>query len=1712
MPGVSKCLTRAGPSTLSFNYQLGGAAPAAQTISITSANPSSGVSVTAGVALSGCGWLNLSGANGSTPYSASASVNTAGLTAGSYTCTITFVAPGIGNQTVQASLTVTPATSITAGPSTLSFSYQLGGAAPPAQTISVSSANPSSGVSVTGSLGSACGWLNLSGASGSTSYNASASVNTAGLTAGMYSCTITFSATGAASQMVQASLTVTAGTSITASPSTLSFNYQLGGVAPSAQQISVTSANPSSGVSVTGSLGSACGWLNLSGASGSTSYNASASVNTAGLTAGIYSCTITFSASGAASQTVQASMTVTTGTSITASPSTLNFNYQLGGAAPLAQTITVSSANPSSGVSVTGSFGGLCGWLNLSGGSGSTQYIATVSVNTAGLTAGIYSCTLTFSASGATSQTVQASMTVTTGTSITATPSTLSFTYQMGGVAPSAQQISVTSANPSSGVSVTGSLGSGCGWLNLSGASGSTAYNASASVNTAGLTAGSFSCTVTFSASGAANKTVQASLTVTAGTSITASPSTLSFSYQLGGAAPLAQTITISSANPSTGVSVTGSLGSGCGWLNLSGASGSTSYNATASVNTAGLTAGSYSCTITFSASGAASQTVQALLTVTSGTTTTLSASPSLLSFNAVVAGSAPPNQSITVTSTPSGSSFSVNPGTGCSWVTITPTSGTTPGNLSVSVNVSGLAPNNYSCTITISAPNATSVSVQVSLALTGATLTISPSTVSFTYVMNSAPPAAQTFSVNSANPSSGVAFQVVSGSGCAWLNVNPSSGNTPGNVTASVNTSGVAVNTSYICTLTINAPNASNTPQVNASLTVTPPALTVSPTTLSFNVPAGSSTAVGQTLSALGPATSVNFTATAASSGNWLSVNPTSGSTPLTLNVTANPAGLAANTYNGTVTVSSSGSPQTVTVSLVVSALPALTVAPSPLNFQVTAGGTAPAAQTISVFASDGSTVSFNVSQTAQGGNWLNAMKLAGQNISVAVSPAGLSPGQYSGNVTVASSTPANPSQQQVPVTLTVNSPPPSIPIMSVAPQSLTFSFVQNGTPSSNSLTVSNTGGGTLTAGAAPSSFSNWLNVPSALFSVLSGGQQVLSVSADPTGLAPGTYVGQITLTNGSGQQIVIPVVATVSPAPQSIVLSQTALTFTAVAGGPDPVPQSVAVGNGGSGTMTITLESPTTTGQPWLTATANSFNVTAGAPQNVQIAATPSMGAAGGLPEGVYFGTVLVQSASAGNTPQAISIRLNVVAAATVVPPAVTPLGVVLTSGASQQIQITNQSSTPISFTSVSTTDNGIQWFTASPASGIIGSAQTITLQPQFGSLASGVYNGSLRILFADGTLSIVGIVGLIPSSGSTAAAAAAPNESGLRPLATTICQPIAAAFTSLSNGQQIEAGSAFTIQVQVKDACGNLLDNGGVNVYFSNNPQAYLPLNGIGNGLYRNSYTFDQPAGGINTPVTVIAKPAAQFSTGTADVITVTVIPQTQPVPEVLGIVNSGSYQGSSIVTPGGWISIFGADLADGPQNAPGVPLGVTLANAQVSIGNVLVPLNYAADGQVNAQLPYDLVPNQQTQVLITHGTDQSVAKSVTIADTLPAIFTVPQTGTGQGAITDPNGSVLNTTHPAHAGDAIVIYCTGLGAVSSVVALGAATPVPAPVTVAQPSLTISGVPATITFSGLSPYSVGLYQINAVVPTGIAPGNAPVVIAISGKTSQADVTIAVQ
>ncbi len=190
---------------------------------------------------------------------------------------------------------------------------------------------------------------------------------------------------------------------------------------------------------------------------------------------------------------------------------------------------------------------------------------------------------------------------------------------------------------------------------------------------------------------------------------------------------------------------------------------------------------------------------------------------------------------------------------------------------------------------------------------------------------------------------------------------------------------------------------------------------------------------------------------------------------------------------------------------------------------------------------------------------------------------------------------------------------------------------------------------------------------------------------------------------------------------------------------------------------------------------------------------------------------------------------------------------------------------------------------------------------------------------------------------------------------------------------------------------------------------------------------------------------------------------------------------------------------------------------LGDTQVLLGGQPLPLDFVGSGQINAVVPYATPINSIQQLIVIRNGIYSPPEIVVVAPTEPAVFTQDQSGTGAGVIlvVKPDGTeFLNTASaPATAGDALMIYSTGLGAVNPEVTDGAAAPSsPLAQTVNPVAVTIGGKTAPVTFSGLAPGYVGLYQVNVTVPSGIAAAtDVPLTVSVGNTTSPA-VTVAVQ
>jgi len=237
--------------------------------------------------------------------------------------------------------------------------------------------------------------------------------------------------------------------------------------------------------------------------------------------------------------------------------------------------------------------------------------------------------------------------------------------------------------------------------------------------------------------------------------------------------------------------------------------------------------------------------------------------------------------------------------------------------------------------------------------------------------------------------------------------------------------------------------------------------------------------------------------------------------------------------------------------------------------------------------------------------------------------------------------------------------------------------------------------------------------------------------------------------------------------------------------------------------------------------------------------------------------------------------------------------------------------------------------------------------------------------------------------------------------------------------------------------------------------------------------------------------------------------------RPTIETGGVVTAGSYERGKPVAPGSYIAIFGQGLSDTTRvfSTPYLPL--SLAGVSVSFDvpskNLSLPgrLHFVSGSQVNVQVPWELQGLNTAWIKVSIGYESSSSVyTLPLADYSPGFFeyTEPSSGRSLIAALDEGFKLIGSDNPARRGRVVQLYANGLGPVDNQPPSGEITPAqPLARTRVNVSVSVAGRPASVQFSGLAPYNVGLYQLNIVVPEDAPAGVQPVVVTAGGVASKA-------
>lgn len=224
--------------------------------------------------------------------------------------------------------------------------------------------------------------------------------------------------------------------------------------------------------------------------------------------------------------------------------------------------------------------------------------------------------------------------------------------------------------------------------------------------------------------------------------------------------------------------------------------------------------------------------------------------------------------------------------------------------------------------------------------------------------------------------------------------------------------------------------------------------------------------------------------------------------------------------------------------------------------------------------------------------------------------------------------------------------------------------------------------------------------------------------------------------------------------------------------------------------------------------------------------------------------------------------------------------------------------------------------------------------------------------------------------------------------------------------------------------------------------------------------------------------------------------------QPVTPAIaarGVVNAASF--TAQLSPGTLASVFGSNFTGAGLDAvaASLPLSSSLGGVSVSVNGVAAPVLYSSSGQVNFQIPWETGTGSATVTVSVNGL-ASTSVNITVQGAAPGLFVQ-----GAHAIVQNSDFSLNSSlNPAKVGSTIMAYLTGAGAVSNQPADGAAAgSSPLSTDSSTMTATIGGQNAEVSFAGLAPGFVGLWQANIVVPSGLTQGDFPLIVSVGGQAS---------
>jgi uncharacterized protein (TIGR03437 family) len=770
----------------------------------------------------------------------------------------------------------------------------------------------------------------------------------------------------------------------------------------------------------------------------------------------------------------------------------------------------------------------------------------------------------------------------------------------------------------------------------------------------------------------------------------------------------------------------------------------------------------------------------------------------------------------------------------------------------------------------------------------------------------------------------------------------------------------------------------------------------------------------------------------------------------------------------------------------------PALQLSGTSLAFSAFASGPNPPTQAITVTSVTSTAIDFALlvdsgAPATPVPSWLTVTPLLATTpaqIRVTVNPTGLAAGSYSGRIQL--------TNRQgislgiiIPVTLQITA---GASQFDVTPTEMFFSNSVSAGNVQQGILVRSLGSGSI----APVSVSvvtgyPWLSATVAACTTVCP----VSVNAAVSGLSPGAHTGLIHITTAAGSTDV-PVSVYAGDHGPFDRLSPSGVFFEAVQGSGLLDSRTISLINNGDSPSTWSAN--VTAGAAWLSVSP-AFSVTA---PGTTTTLTVSMNLGSQTP-GAYGGMISITSQDPGAVTLYSPVTLEVDPTGTAPTPILSTGGLLFTSpaGTSESVEqmptLVAASANPINFQAYPQSPS---WLSIVPLRGLVSNTPIpLTVSAAALDQSLGFYSGLINIGF--GTSSVRTLhVGFAVTAGSV-----------------SLCQPQLSNLTETGTPDNfaVHTGAPTPLEVVLVDDCGTAIVNGTVSATFSNGDPG-VELTATGNGHYAQTWTplnpsSALPGGNLSVDFHAFAPPLQPTSTEVIGAV----LKDSLPAIASGGVLNNLSPQVGASIAPGSVVEMFGSALAaaTGSGTVTNGALSTTVGGVSVTVGGLAAPIFYTSAGQIDLQVPSELQANQQYQVIINNNGVYSRPEPINTAAAQPGIAAFSD---GTVIAQDVNYQLINAQNPAHPGDIITLYLTGMGATNPPVPTGTLAPSSPPATtVIPPEVTIGGITANVTFSGLTPGGVGLYQINVQIPSGAPSGELPIVVSQNDVASNT-ATVAVQ